>query len=65
MNALLNLWNAVANLARSLNRLAAVADSVSEQVEQRVEVIGYNGKQPAIIVEEEAPANGRKRVVAK
>lgn len=67
MNAIYSVFAALANFARSLNRLAAVADQVAEEAEKRVEVVGYHGTTPAILAPMPDAGNGRlpKRVSAK
>jgi hypothetical protein len=48
MNAIFTMFSAVANLARSLNRMASVVDRISEEAERRVEVIGHQDETPAL-----------------
>lgn len=46
MNSIFSLWSSIANFARSLNRLAAVADKVADEAERRVEIVGYTPAAP-------------------
>ena len=50
MNSIFTLFSALANLARSFNRLASVVDAVSTEAERRVEVIGYTPAPTAAIL---------------
>lgn len=61
MGSILNVFTALSNLARAFNRLAALTDAVSDQLERKVEVI-EGDRQPAFDHEELSGAgNGRKR----
>lgn len=62
MNAILSLWTAIANLARSLNRLAAATDAIAEEGERRVELVTH--QLPALPPLEGPHANGEAAKVA-
>lgn len=60
MNAIYSAFCAIANFARALNRLAAVADAVAGEAERRVELIGHVPAVPApqMPAESEPALNG-------
>lgn len=57
MTSIYNLFHAVGNLARALNRLAGLADQLGDQVERKVEL---PGSEPVGVLEHE-PAKGRRK----
>lgn len=58
MNSIFSLFASMANLARSLNRMASVVDAVADEAERRVELVGHT---PAAQVTHEPDAEEPSR----
>jgi hypothetical protein len=57
MNAIYSAFQALANFARSLNRLTGVIDKVADEAERRVDLVGYTAPPagPALLTEDLTP----------
>lgn len=62
MGSILNVFTALSNLARAFNRLAALTDGVSDQVERKVEAIETGPGTP--VIENHSGAGNGKRTRA-
>src|SRR5258708_6465502 len=58
MNSIYSLFTSIANLARSLNRLAATVDAVAGEAERRVELIDHRPAARVPVIESTGHANG-------